>query len=172
MKKQSTLLLTLALGITLVAAGCGASNTPSNAGAESKAPAASEASSQANQLAPKKITDFKYYTADQLKAAIETKAPVQIVDIQIEDEYNAHHIKGVIATYAYPVKTEEDKAKLAEFLPQLKDSQDPVVIICPQGKSGATRTYQYLYDQGIDESRLFILEKGQAGWPYNELLDK
>lgn len=171
MKKQSVVLISLTLGLTLALTGCGTSST-SNAGSESKPAAVSDSATQANKPVPKVITEFKYYTADQLKQAIESKAPIQIVDIQVENEYKAHHIKGVIPTYAFPVKTDEDKAKLAKVLPQLQSSKDPIVIICPRGASGAKNTYQYLYDQGIDESRLFILEKGQAGWPYSELLEK
>lgn len=164
MKKISPVVISIVLGLTLVLTGCGSSNT----GGENK-PAES---SQAAQPAPKTIKDFKYYSADQLKEAIEKKTPIQIVDIQVEEEYNAHHIQGVIPTYAYPVKTEEEKAKLAKILPELKASADPIVIVCPAGGGGAERTYQYLYDQGIDESRLFTLEKGQKGWPHTELLEK
>jgi rhodanese-related sulfurtransferase len=171
MKKQSTLLLTISLGLTLVLAGCGASNTTSE-GVEQKPAAVSDSSSLASQPAPKEIKDFKYYTAAQLKDGIEKKSPMHVVDIQVEAEYKDHHIQGVIPTYAYPAKTDEEKAKLRKVLPQLKDSKDPVVIVCPGGKSGAQNTYQYFYDQGIDESRLFILENGQKGWPYNELLEK
>ncbi|MCB8814886.1 rhodanese-like domain-containing protein [Desulfosporosinus shakirovi] len=171
MKKISTVAISLALGLTLLLTGCGSSTTANKTGEENK-PAESIAASQTAQPAPKVIKDWKYYSADQLKEAIEKKSPLQIVDIQVEAEYDAHHIQGVIPTYAYPVKTEEEKAKLAKILPQLKASKDPIVIVCPAGKGGAERTYQYLYDQGIDESRLFTLEKGQSGWPYSELLEK
>lgn len=171
MKKISTVAISLALGLTLVLTGCGSSTTANKTSAENK-PAESAAASQTAQPAPKVIKDWKYYSADQLKEAIEKKSPLQIVDIQVEAEYDAHRIKGVIPTYAYPVKTEEEKAKLAKILPQLKASKEPIVIVCPAGKGGAERTYQYLYDQGIDESRLFTLEKGQSGWPYSELLEK
>lgn len=171
MKKLSTGAISLALGLTLVLSGCGSNSTANKAGVENK-PAASAATNQTSQPAPKVIKDFKYYSADQLKETIEKKSPVQIVDIQVEKEYKAHHIKGVIPTYAYPVKKEEDKAKLVKILPQLKESKEPIVIVCPAGGGGAERTYQYLYDQGIDESRLFTLEKGQGDWPYDELLEK
>lgn len=171
MKKISTVAISLALGLALLLTGCGSSTTANKTGEENK-PADSAAVSQTAQPAPKVIKDWKYYSADQLKEAIDKKSPVQIVDIQVEAEYKAHHIKGVIPTYAYPVKTDEEKGKLAKILPQLKASKDPIVIVCPAGKGGAERTYQYLYDQGIDESRLFTLEKGQSGWPYSELLEK
>lgn len=164
MKKVLPLAISLVLGLTLILTGCGSSST----GGENKP----SESSQTAQPAPKTIKEFKYYSADQLKEAIEKKYSLQIVDIQVEEEYKAHHIQGVIPTYAYPVKTEEEKAKLAKILPELKASTDPIVIVCPAGGGGAERTYQYLYDQGIDESRLYTLENGQKGWPHTDLLEK
>ncbi|GAB6156312.1 rhodanese-like domain-containing protein [Desulfosporosinus burensis] len=162
-----TLILAFTLSLTLVLSGCSSSST-----AGQNAPTSNVESNSASTSPSKVITDFKYYTADQLKQAIDNKTPLKIVDIQVEDEYKAHHVQGVIPTYAYPVKTDEDKAKLAKVVPELKDSQDPIVVICPKGGSGAKNTIQYLVDQGIAESRLLILEKGQAGWPYAELLAK
>jgi len=47
-----------------------------------------------------------------------------------------------------------------------------IVVVCPKGGGGAKNTIQYLVDQGIEDSRLFILEKGQAEWPYAGLLEK
>lgn len=117
-------------------------------------------------------TEFKYYTAEQLKQSIIAEKPVIIVDIQVKEEFNKHHIKGAIPTYAYPVKSAEDKAKLEKILPELKKSDDPIVIVCPRGAGGAERTYKYFADIGIDKNRLYILENGQAGWPYDELLEK
>lgn len=159
-----SLVLALTVSLTLALSGCG--STPST-------PTTTPASNTATDSTPsKEIKDFKFYTADQLKQAIEKKTPLKIVDIQVDAEYKAHHIQGVIPTYAYPVKTEEEKAKLAKIVPELKASQDPIVIVCPKGGGGAKNTVQYFADQGIAESRLLILEKGQAGWPYAELLEK
>jgi len=171
MKKTLVIGGTLLLALTLVLSGCGSSTTGQTApaGNTEENP---QAVSGTQAPAPKVITDFQYYKADQLKQDIEKKTPLKIVDIQVEDEYNAHHIQGAIPTYAYPVKTDEEKAKLGKVLPELKSSQDPIVIVCPKGGSGAKNTYQYLVDQGIAESRLFILENGQSGWPYTELLEK
>lgn len=119
--------------------------------------------------APK--TEFKYYTADQVKESIEQKKDMILLDIQVEDEYNEHHIKGVIPTYAYPVKTDEDKKKLDTVLPELEGTE-PIVIVCPGGAGGAERTVDYLKTKGINEDRLFILEKGQKAWPHADLLEK
>lgn len=179
MKKKMTVgktfVLALTVTLTLVLSGCGSSSTtgqttPTTASSTSASNTATTNSTPTSSS--KVITDFKYYTADQLKQAIEKKTPLKIVDIQVETEYKAHHIQGVIPTYAYPVKTDEEKAKVAKILPELKASQDPIVVVCPKGAGGAKNTIQYLADQGIPESRLLILENGQAGWPYAELLAK
>lgn len=116
--------------------------------------------------------DFNYIEAEQVKTMIEKGHPMHLVDIQVEEEFNDHHIKGAIKTTAYPVKSDEDKAKLEDVTAKAKQDKNPVVIICPRGKGGAERTYNYMKDNGIAEERLLILEDGQAGWPYPELLEK
>ena len=110
--------------------------------------------------------DYQYISAADLKGNIAQEDSGLIVDIQVEDEFTAHHIEGAVATYAYPVKSGEDKAKLAAVVEQAKQSEEQVVIVCPRGGGGAKRTYDYLKDEGIAESRLYILEGGQAKWPY------
>lgn len=113
--------------------------------------------------------DFNMMPAPVLKEKIEAKAPVHILDIQVEKEFDRHHIPGAVATHAYPVKSEEDRSRLNPVIETLKADSEPVVIVCPRGEGGAKRTYEYLQAQGIEASRLFILEKGQEGWPYPEL---
>jgi len=44
------------------------------------------------------------------------------------------------------------------------------VIVCPAGGGGARNTYDFLKSQGVPESRMRILEKGQKGWPYAEMV--
>lgn len=110
--------------------------------------------------------DYQYITAEDLMQKIQTNQQGLLLDIQVEAEYSLHHIPGTIATHAYPVKSEEDQAKLGEALAQVKSNADPVVIVCPRGGGGAKRTYDYLRNQGVDEKRLMILEGGQARWPY------
>lgn len=112
--------------------------------------------------------DFHYKTAEELKTMLEQGEPIHIVDIQVEEEYKQGHIKGSVATFAYPVKSDEDKAKLDAVLPELQKDEAPIVIVCPRGAGGAERTYQYLQEKGFPEGRLFILEKGWAGWDYRE----
>ena len=113
---------------------------------------------------------YNYVSPDKVKTWIETKKPVNIVDIQAPEEFKAHHLPGAIATYSYPVKSDSDRAKLNDAVAASKKNQDPVVIVCPRGKGGAKRCYDYLKDQGVAEDRLLILEKGQLGWPHKELV--
>ncbi|WP_027632832.1 rhodanese-like domain-containing protein [Clostridium hydrogeniformans] len=114
---------------------------------------------------------FQYYTADQVKESIEKKKDMILLDIQVEDEFNKHHIKGAIPTYAYPVKTDEDKKKLDKEIPNLEKSTAPIVIVCPGGAGGAEKTHAYLKEKGIKEDRIYILEKGQKAWPHKDLLE-
>jgi len=107
---------------------------------------------------------YNYISASDLEARLTTNQPTNIIDIQVEEEFAQHHIKGAIPTYAYPVKSDADRAKIEASVEQLKTNDDPVVVVCPRGAGGATRTYDYLLQQGISAERLVILEKGQGGW--------
>jgi len=108
--------------------------------------------------------EYKYYTQDQLKTSIENQEDILMLDIQVEDDFNEHHIEGAVATYAFPVKSDEDKAKIDTQLQLIEESDRDIVIICPKGLIGAERTYTYLLEKGVKVERLFILEEGQAGW--------
>ncbi|MTI48760.1 rhodanese-like domain-containing protein [Sporosalibacterium faouarense] len=116
--------------------------------------------------------EFKYYSAEKVKESIENDEEFDLVDIQVQEEYDEHHIAGAIETNAYPVKEDTDKAKIDAIYSQLEGKENPIVIVCPRGAGGAERTYKYLLEKGINEDRLFILEDGQAGWPYEDLLAK
>ncbi|MDF1525405.1 MAG: rhodanese-like domain-containing protein [bacterium] len=113
---------------------------------------------------------FNYITPEKTKSRIQSGEAVTLLDIQIEDEYARHHIRGSLATYAYPVKSDAQKAKLDRVIPNLSANTDPIVIICPRGGGGAKRTFEYLASRGIESKRMFILEKGQSGWPYPQLV--
>ncbi|MCG8615339.1 MAG: rhodanese-like domain-containing protein [Desulfobacterales bacterium] len=115
--------------------------------------------------------EYKYVSAAQVKDWMSSGTPVSIVDIQVKNEFDAHHLKGSIATYSYPVKSDTDKAKLDGTVEALKKNNTPVVVVCPRGKGGAKRCYDYLAGQGIAQDRLLILEKGIAGWPYKNLVE-
>lgn len=116
--------------------------------------------------------NFNYFTAEQLKKSIENQSPIYIIDIQVEEEFIGGHIDGVIATYAFPVKSKEEKAKLASATELVKNSTKKIIIVCPRGGGGAERTVEYLIENGINTDRIFILENGQSGWPYEDLLSK
>ncbi|MGC9109913.1 MAG: rhodanese-like domain-containing protein [Caldimicrobium sp.] len=109
---------------------------------------------------------------DVLKQWLEAGKKVIIVDIQPHDEFVKHHFKGSIETNAFPANNDELKKRIDKALPIINKSTDPVVIVCPRGRSGAQNTYDYLKSKGVPESRLYILKGGMANWPYPELLEK
>ena len=115
---------------------------------------------------------YNYLTAEALKVKIESREALTLLDIQVEPEFGEHHIPGALATYAYPVKSDDERGRLDTLLPQLQANGDPVVIVCPRGAGGAKRAYDHLLVRGIAPERLVILEKGQEGWPYPELTEK
>ncbi|CAH2212168.1 rhodanese-like domain-containing protein [Tepidibacter aestuarii] len=147
-KKILALLLMMILAVSVV--GCGSNEVQENTGEEKT---------------------YQYYTAEQVKEAIENGDDITLVDIQVEEEWNAHHIKGAISTKAYPVKTDEERAKVDAVIPKL-EGDNPIIVVCPGGKGGAQRTIDHLIKSGVKAERLFILENGQGGWPYDELLEK
>ncbi len=89
-----------------------------------------------------------------------------IIDICSAEQFAKGHIKGSIETNAYPVKTDAEKAQLAEHLPTITSSTDDIIVVCPKGGGGAKRAVDYYKSEGIDANRLLILEKGMNGWPY------
>ncbi len=115
---------------------------------------------------------YNYVSAEQVKNWMASDTPLSIVDIQVKEEFEAHHLKDSIATYAYPVKSEADKARLNGTVDALKEKSTRIVVVCPRGKGGAKRCHDYLTSRGIAEDRLLILENGMAGWPYKELVEK
>lgn len=113
--------------------------------------------------------DYNYISPERVKKNLETNIEMLIVDIQEEPDYKKQHIQGALATYAYPVKSDSDRAKLDAAVSAQKQTNKPVVIVCPRGKGGAKRSYDYLKSHGITEDKLAILEKGMAGWPFPHL---
>lgn len=119
-----------------------------------------------------KEKSYNYYTSEDLRNTIEANNEIILLDIQVKEEFETHHIKGAIETNAYPVKTGEEKAKLDNVLAAIKESSNDVVIVCPRGGGGAERTFNYLLENEVKSSRIYVLEGGQSGWGYNELLEK
>ena len=114
---------------------------------------------------------YNYISATELETRLTANMPTNIVDIQVEEEFSRHHIKGAISTHAYPVKSDADHSKLNATIEQIMANTDPVVIVCPRGAGGAKRTYDYLLQQEVSAKRLLILEKGQSGWTCTPLTE-
>lgn len=141
---------------------------------KAEAPATTEKPAEKTEEKPAATADVKYqyYTAEQLKTAIENKDAMYILDIQPKDAYNEHHIVGAIPTYAFPADTDELRENFNSVIEDLKAIKDPIIIVCPGGGKGAQNTHAYLLEKGIPAEQMFILEKGQKGWPYEDLLEK
>lgn len=112
---------------------------------------------------------YNYVKPEQFKTWLESGKEVIIVDIQVPEGFAKSHFKGAVETNAYPVKSDEERAKLDQTLVLINASSADVVIVCPRGGGGAKNTYDYLKGKGVDEKRLLILEKGMDGWPYPEM---
>ena len=113
---------------------------------------------------------YNYISPAELKQRLESSDKPMLLDIQVEKDYVQHHLPGAVPTYAYPAKTDDERAKLKPAVSRILSSKEEVVIVCPAGGSGAKNTYDFLKAQGVPESRIRILEKGQKGWPYPELV--
>lgn len=113
-----------------------------------------------------------YIEPQELKELLDKKQPVILVDIQPAADFEKQHLPGSIETNAFPAARDEEKARLDKALAVIKASADPVVVLCPRGKSGAKNSYNYLESKGVPEERMQILEDGIAGWPYKELFVK
>jgi rhodanese-related sulfurtransferase len=115
---------------------------------------------------------FNMITPAELKKRLESGDKPMLVDIQPEADYAQHHLPGALPTYAYPAKSEAERSKLLPTVRQILAGKDDVVIVCPAGGGGARNTYEFLKSQGVPESRMRILEKGQKGWPYAEMVTR
>lgn len=117
------------------------------------------------------FSSYNYITAEETaKLVREDASKVVIVDIQEKPGFDKEHLSGAKATYAYPVKTDAEKARLAELIPNIKPDQK-VVIICPRGAGGADRTYDFFLEKGLKKEQLFTLKNGQEGWPREQISD-
>ena len=156
MKKIAVLVLVLALTLTLAA--CGGNPVP--------APATPGSPTAAGTF---EAEGRQYITADQLKSDIEAGKDLFLLDIQPESNFNEHHLQGVVATFAFPVETDGEKAAVDAVLGAAAGKS--LVIICPGGKKGANNTWDHLSANSYDMSTVFILENGQNGWPHAGLLE-
>ncbi len=115
-------------------------------------------------------SDYNFISPEKTKNWIETQVPVTIVDIQVKEEFESHHLPGSIPTYAYPVKSDAEKALINDAVAISISKGAPVIVVCPRGKGGAKRCYDYMKSQNVPEDKLLILKGGISGWPYKELL--
>ena len=121
--------------------------------------------------APAFAQSYNYIKPAELKARLQSPASKPLlIDIQVENEFARAHLPGAVATHAYPARSEAERARLKPVLSRILDSKEDVVIVCPGGGSGAKNTVDYLLSQGVPAGKLKILEKGQNGWPYPELV--
>lgn len=111
--------------------------------------------------------EYRYITADELNARLEAGSLMILIDIQPAGQFAKGHIIGAIETNAFPVKSEEEKARLAEHLPLINSSTDDVIILCPRGGGGAKGTYDFYQSSGVDANRLLILKNGMEKWPFH-----
>ena len=149
-KRVSGLLIALAM-VALVVAGC--SNNDKKEEKKDRA----EADIEWQMISP-----------EDMKKVLETddSTDYQIIDIQAD--YKKGHLPNSISVRAYPVDTEELEKLVVDNADQFKDGDNPIYVVCPGGGGGAKRTISLLIDEGIDESRLFIVENGAKKWPYKD----
>ncbi len=118
-------------------------------------------------LAPAaRAADYNYLAPEAAKERMAKDPSLFILDIQPGEDFAKGHLDGATSTTAYPVKSDADRAKLDALMPSLKEKTGDVLIVCPAGGGGATRTFDYLEKEGIARERLLILEGGQKGWPF------
>lgn len=114
--------------------------------------------------------DYRYVAPDDMKTWLETGKKMVMVDIQPAPDFARQHFEGAVETNAFPVEKDEERHRLDHAVQLAKDSGQDVVVICPRGKGGAKRTYDYFRENGLDESKLFILTDGMDKWPHKSLV--
>lgn len=117
-------------------------------------------------------SDYAYISAESMKERLVHGDELVIVDIQVAEEFTLHHLPGSVATYAYPVKSDDERGRIDQAVKLARETGNDVVIVCPRGKGGAKRTYDYMVKQDVPVEKISILEKGIAGWPYGDMLEK
>ena len=114
---------------------------------------------------------YNYISAEETAELMRKDASkLVLVDIQEKPDFEEEHLKGALATYAYPVKTEDEKGRLAALLPNITPEQK-VIIICPRGGGGADRAYDFYLEKGVKKEQLFTLKGGQYEWPRDKIKD-
>ena len=90
-----------------------------------------------------------------------SKGEMTVLDIRLKDDFSVGHIAGSLWAPSWPVdtKTAEDTVRKA-VNDELKAGEQPVVVVCRAGMAGAKRAISLLKEEGIPESRLYILTGG------------
>lgn len=113
-------------------------------------------------------SSYNYISVQDMKARMDAgdheNGSLAIMTSQTKKEYKTGYIKAAYPTYARPLKTDGDYAKLIPFLNKVKDTNEDIVFICPRGKGGAKKPYDYFKKKGFDEKRLMILKGGQTAF--------
>lgn len=114
--------------------------------------------------------DWQMISPEKMKGVLEKDdaKDYQIIDIQPKADFEKGHMPNSISVPAYPVDTEELEKLVVDNVDQFKDGDKPIYVVCPGGGGGAKRTISLMIDEGIDESRLFIVENGAKKWPYKD----
>lgn len=112
--------------------------------------------------------DYNYISQEDFKARLDAgdhdNGKMAIMTSQTPEEYATGHLKAAFATFARPLESDADYAKLDPFLAKVKDTTEDIVIICPRGKSGATRPFDYFKKHGISVDRMYVLKGGQEAF--------
>jgi thiosulfate/3-mercaptopyruvate sulfurtransferase len=112
--------------------------------------------------------DYNYISQADFKARLDAgdheNGKMAIMTSQTPEEYATGHLKAAFATFARPLESDADFAKLDPFLAKVKDTTEDIVIICPRGKGGATRPFDYFKKHGVAVERMYILEGGQGAF--------
>lgn len=184
MKKRYRLLLASVCLMSFLVVGCSPAEEETQAASETevtveveadaKESGAEEVTSETETAEvlveiPKVLENYNYISPEDVKAHIDAgdveSGAVLMVSSQTEEELAVSHMKGkLITNNARPLKTVDDYAKLEPSYEIIKDTDAPVILICPGGKSGATRQFDYFVAKGIDADRLMILENGQGNF--------
>jgi thiosulfate/3-mercaptopyruvate sulfurtransferase len=115
--------------------------------------------------------DYNYISPQEFKARLAAgdvdQGKLLVFSTQNHKEFSSGYLPVAIQTFSRPLESEDDYRKLDIVLARAKATTEDIVVICPRGGSGATRSYDYLQKNGIDAGRMFILTKGQEA--YNQV---
>lgn len=155
--------------MSFLMAGCSSSANEAETAVETEVAVESEVETETPASVveiPEVLGEYNYISPEDVVAHIDAgdieSGAMLMVSAQTEEELAKTHMKGkLITNYSRPLETVEDFAKLESSYEIISSTDVPVIVICPGGKSGATRQYDYYVAKGIDPSRLMILENGQ-----------